>query len=179
MRKSLLPFLLAVPLAGCSAPDPTTRFAVEGVESWWAAGTPQGDTQFISPVVRFRLKNLTNAESRSVQAQAVFRRVGELPTWGTAWKEAASSRAPIPPGGAVTVELPSDGRLDGTGTPESLLAHEQFENVTATIFLREGSSVFRTSTWTQVTEIVVARRMGPPEAAAASAAAPAAPSPAP
>jgi hypothetical protein len=130
-------------------------------------------------VVRFRLKNLTSGQSRSVQAQAVFSRSGEQQTWGTAWKEAASSRAPIPPGGAVVVELPSDGRLNGTGTPESLLAHEQFKDVTATIFLREGSSMFRTPTWTQVTEVVVERRMGPPEAAAASAAAPAAPSPAP
>jgi hypothetical protein len=169
MRKSLLPFLLAVPLVGCAAPDPRTRFAVEAVESWWAVGTPQGETQLLSPVVRFRLKNLTTGESRSVQAQAIFRRVGEEQNWGSDWREVASSRAPIAAGASVPVELRSDGRLNGTGTPESLLAHEQFKDVTATIFLREGGSMFRTSTWTKATEVAVERHIGRAEAAAAAA----------
>jgi hypothetical protein len=174
MRKTLLPLVLAASVVGCAAPDPTTRFAVEGVESWWAVGTAQGDTQFVSPVVRFRLKNITTGESRSIQAQAIFRRTGEQQNWGSDWREVASANAPIAAGAAVPVELRSDGRLNGTGSPESLLAHDQFKDVTATIFLREGSSMFRTSTWTKATEVQVERRIGPPEAVAAAAAAAAA-----
>lgn len=157
-----LPLLLAISLAaGCSGPDPRTRFAVEELESWWAVGSPQGATQFISPVVRFRLKNLTAEPSRSVQAQAIFRRVGEDATWGSDWKQAASSDAPIPEGGAISVELRSDGRYNTTGNPESIFKHEEFREVRAEIFLREGSAPWRSSKWTKVTELQVERRIGP------------------
>jgi hypothetical protein len=160
-----LPLLVAISLAGaCSAPDPKSRFALDEVESWWAVGSPQGATQFISPVVRFRLKNLTAEPSRSVQAQAIFRRVGEDASWGSDWKQVAPSGAPIPAGGTVPVELRSDGRYNTTGNPESIFQHEEFREVRAEIFLREGGSPWRNSQWTKVAEVLVERRIGPKSA---------------
>jgi len=146
---------------------------VSEVETYWAVESPRGETQYIAPVVRFRLRNLTAGPSRSVQAQVVFRRIGEEDkSWGSDWKEVAPSRAPIPQGGELFVELKSDGRYYTTGTPESMLQHEQFRDARADIFLREGSS-----SWTKMADVLVDRRIGSRSAVAVIPTIPVSPEP--
>jgi hypothetical protein len=157
MRGRLAHALLASLLAaGCTPPDPKAHFEISAVETYWAVESPRGDTQYIAPVVRFRLRNKTDKPSRSVQAQAVFRRMGEEDkSWGSDWREVAPSRKPIPPGGELFVELKSDGRYYTAGTPESMLEHESFRDAKADVFLREGSSA-----WTKMTDVLIDRRIG-------------------
>jgi len=142
--------------AGCQAPDPKQHFEVNDLETYWAVESPRGETQYIAPVVRFRLRNKGSEKSRSVQAQAVFHRVGEEDkSWGSDWKEVAPARKPVPPGGEIFVELKSDGHYYTTGTPESMFVHEAFKDVKADVFLREGRSG-----WTLMTAVDVERRIG-------------------
>jgi hypothetical protein len=153
---------LALPLAafalagGCRGGDPQAHFELSDFESYWAVESPKGDTQYIAPVVRFRLRNKSGQPSRSVQAQAVFRRIGEEEkSWGSDWKEVAPARRPIPSGGELFVELKSEGRYYTTGTPESMLEHALFRDAKADIFLREGSS-----SWTKMADVLIERRIG-------------------
>jgi hypothetical protein len=142
--------------AGCKAPDPRQHFEVADIETYWAVESPRGETQYIAPVVRFRLRNRGAEPSRSVQAQAVFHRVGEEDKgWGSDWKEVAPSRKPVPPGGELFVELKSDGHYYTTGTPESMFIHEAFRDAKADVFLREGSSG-----WIRMAAVDVERRIG-------------------
>ena len=150
---TLAALLVAV---GCKAPDPKQHFEVADLETYWAVESPRGETQYIAPVVRFRLRNKGNEKSRSVQAQAVFHRLGEEDKgWGSDWKEVAPARRPILPGGELVVELKSDGHYYTTGTPESMLVHEAFKDAKADVFLREGSSG-----WIWMAAVDVERRIG-------------------
>lgn len=157
MRARVAPALAAlVAASACKAPDPRQHFEVKDVETYWAVESPRSETQYIAPVVRFRLHNKGGEPSRSVQAQAVFRRAGEEDkSWGSDWKEVAPARKPIPPGGELFVELKSDGHYYTTGTPESMLTHAQFKDAKADVFLREGRSG-----WTLMAAVDVERRIG-------------------
>src|SRR5262245_8891748 len=148
--------VLGAVAAACKAPDPKEHFEVSDIESYWAVDSPRGETQYIAPVVRFRLRNTGKAPSRSVQAQVVFHRVGEEDkSWGSDWKEVAPARKPVPPGGELFVELKSDGHYYTTGTPESMFAHQAFRDAKAEVFLREGSSG-----WIKMAAVDVERRIG-------------------
>jgi hypothetical protein len=157
MRARVAPALAALLVAaGCKAPDPKQHFEILDIETYWAVESPRSTTQYIAPVVRFRLRNKGKDASRSVQAQAVFHRVGEEDTsWGSDWREVAPARKPIPPGGEIPVELKSDGHYYTTGTPESMLTHEQFKDARADVFLREGRSG-----WVLMTAVPIERRIG-------------------
>jgi hypothetical protein len=141
----------------CTPPDPKAHFELLDVESYWAVDTPRGDTQYIAPVVRFRLRNKTARPVRAVDAQAGFRRVGEEDQeWASAWAVVGTSRKPVGPGGDVFVELKSEGRYSMRQTPpEDMLKNDGFKDAKAEIFLREGSSP-----WTKMTEVPIDRRIG-------------------
>ena len=157
MRARVVAAFVALQVAaGCKAPDPKEHFEVADLETYWAVESPRGETQYIAPVVRFRLRNKGKEKSRSVQAQAVFHRVGEEDkSWGSDWKEVAPARKPVPPGGELFVELKSDGHYYTTGTPESMFAHEAFKDAKADVFLREGRSG-----WIRMAAVDVERRIG-------------------
>jgi hypothetical protein len=77
-----------------AAPAPS----VSDIETHWAVDPPSGTTQFIAPVVRFKLHNKSGKAQTSVQATAVFRRKGEEgQTWGTAYEQVASVQIRSPP----------------------------------------------------------------------------------
>jgi hypothetical protein len=158
MRSRLLNAVLASTFAAaCTPPDPRAHFELLEVETYWAVDAPRGDTQYIAPVVRFRLRNKSGKPVRAVDAQAGFRRVGEEDQeWGSAWAVVATSRKPVAPGAEVFVELKSEGRYTMRQTPpEDMLKNDGFRDAKADVFLREGSS-----SWTKMTEVAVDRRIG-------------------
>ena len=155
-RLALASLGVVLAAAGCRAPDPRQDFELSALETYWAVDAPRGDTQYIAPVVRFRLRNRARRPARSVQAQAVFHRAGEEgQAWGGDFKELSPSRQPLAPGAELFVELISDGHYYTTGTPESMLTHALFKDAKVEVFLREGSSL-----WTKMAEAGVERRIG-------------------
>jgi hypothetical protein len=143
--------------AACTPPDPQKDLGVNEIETYWAVDSPRGDTQYIAPVVRFRLHNQTQKVLRSVDAQAGFRRVGEKEEdWASGSAIVATGKKPLPPGASVFVELKCEGRYSMRQTAaEDMLKNEGFRDAKVALWLREGNS-----SWTKMTEVEVDRRIG-------------------
>ena len=145
--------------AGCRTPDPRAEVELRDVEGYWAVDPSRGDTNYLAPVVRFRLVNKA-ASSRSIQAMATFRRKGEEQGWSSAWHSASPlpDGKPLRVGGEVLVGLKPEGEGRYTfrgGTPEAMFHHADWKDVTAEVFVRVGSS-----SWTKFTDVEIARRLG-------------------
>jgi hypothetical protein len=142
---------------GCKAIDPRRQFEIQEVETYWAVGSPRGDTLYLAPVMRFQLKNLGETV-RSVEAQAGFRRVGEEDKeWASGWVVVATGKAPLAAGATTAVEVRSEGHYTMRDTaPEDMLQNPGFVDATATLYIRAGSSP-----WTLMVEgVKVERRIG-------------------
>jgi len=148
----------ALVLAACAASDPQAELAVSDLETYWAVDPSAGGTQYLAPVVRFRLQNKA-ARARSIQATATFRRKGEAAAWSSAWQQVSPrpGSRPLAPGQTMVVTLKpeGEGRYSSTGAAESMFAHKDFKDVTAEVFLRVGSSA-----WAKFATSDVSRRLG-------------------
>ena len=150
---------------GCRAPDPRAEVSLSDVETYWAVDRPVGGTQFIAPVVRFRLNNKGRRPLRSIQASSTFRIKGDAQAWSGAFQQVAPVAGhALEPGQSTLVVLKpeGEGRYSSTVPPEEMLAHQQFKDVTVEVFLRVGSSG-----WTSMAQAEVDRRIGAHAAAAA------------
>ena len=154
LRLLALPILLSA--AACHTPDPKLELDVNGVETYWAVDPAKGETQYLAPVVRLRLRNKGGKPQQSIQATATFRRKGEETlTWGSDWKQVTPSSKPLLPDQEVFVELKSDARYYSTGAPESMFRHDLFKDATVEVFVRIGSSG-----WVKMAAADVERRIG-------------------
>lgn len=144
-------------LLGCRAPDPKRELDVRELETYWAIDPTRAETQYMAPVVRFRLHNIGAKSQPSIQATATFRRKGEeAVSWGSDWKQVTPSSKPLAPGQEVFVELKSDARYYSTGSPASMFEHALFKDATVEVFVRIGASE-----WTKLAVADVERRIGP------------------
>jgi hypothetical protein len=117
---------------------------------------------------------------------AVFRRKGEENlTWGSAFEQVVSRKAPLDPGQSVVVTLKSDARYHSQGPIGGMFAHPQYRDALVEYFIRVGSSG-----WVSFGQMPVERRVGArsvasqsdvlmPSPPSASAPASSAPSPSP
>jgi hypothetical protein len=155
LRRAFGLLALAV-LGACRAQDPKLALEVREIDTYWIVDSPKGGTQYISPTVRFQLRNKTAEPIHAIQATANFKRVGEQENWGSAWEQVTHSDKPLLPGKDVLVVLRSDGRYTSpTEDPESMLKHELFKDARVEVFLRIGPS-----NWVRMVEADVERRIG-------------------
>ena len=144
--------------AGCHAPDPRAEVALSEVETYWAVDRSVGGTQFIAPVVRFRLNNKGGRPLRSIQASSTFRIKGDPQAWSGAFQQVAPVAGhPLEPGQSTLVVLKpeGEGRYTFRGTPDDMLKHPEFKDVSGEVFVRVGSS-----SWTKFADVEVPRRLG-------------------
>jgi hypothetical protein len=147
---------LALAAAACRSPDPQQALELLDIDTYWAVDSPRGETQYISPVVRFRLCNRSPEPLRSIQATATFRRVGEeSQSWGSGWQQVTAAGKPLGPGQEALVMMKSDGRYTSTGTPESMFQNRLFKDTKVEVYVRIGSSG-----WVKMAEAPVERRIG-------------------
>ncbi len=147
---------VAVGAAACRAPDPNAIVRVSDMETHWAVDSAAGGTQYIAPVARFKVSNISGERQGSVQVTATFRRKGEESvTWGSDFRQLSTRREPLVPLQVLPVVLKSDARYYSTGEPETMFAHEAFRDATVEVFVRVGSS-----SWTKVGAADVERRIG-------------------
>jgi hypothetical protein len=153
----VLLFAVAVSLLGTAcqkSPDPITALEpVEVMTGWFDAGIENGKNKLV-PSVSLRLRNKADVPIRSVQINAIFRRVGEQEMWGEHFSWAVE-REPLAPG-ATTVPIVLRSALGYTGEQPrlQLLQHSQFVDAKVELFLKQGSR-----TWAKLVEYPVDRTL--------------------
>jgi hypothetical protein len=140
-RRSAIAVLFgSLSLSACSAPDPRQELEIRDLETYWAVDASVGATQYLAPVVRFRLLNKGQQRLRYVLASAAFRRKGqEAEEWGSASTVVTASKD-LEAGRESLVVMESNGRYFSTGTPQSMFEHKLFRDAHVEVFLRIGSS---------------------------------------
>ena len=146
----------ALLLASCRAPDPVRIVKISDVETHWAVDNSQVDTQYIAPVVRFQLTNISAEPQGSIDVTATFRRQGETATWGGDYRQVSTRKEPLPAGQSTPLVLKSDTRYFSNGPTEGMFKHADFKDTTVELFVRVGRSK-----WTKFGELIdVERRIG-------------------
>jgi hypothetical protein len=129
---------------------------ISDVETHWAVDNSQVGTQYIAPVVRFTLTNISPEPQGSIEVTATFRRKGETTTWGGDFRQVSTRRKPLGAGQSEPLVLKSDTRYYSNGPTEGMFAHKDFKDATVELFVRVGRS-----RWTKFGEMIdVERRIG-------------------
>src|SRR4026207_1121866 len=74
---------------------------VSVVTGWYDDGIIEGGKNKLVPSVSMKLRNKTDKELKSIQINAIFRRVGEKEMWGEYFGWAIPRTAPLPAGAGI------------------------------------------------------------------------------
>lgn len=128
---------------------------VDVVTGWFDDGILEDGKNKLVPSVTLKLRNKSGEELKSVQINAIFRRVGEQEMWGEyfGW---AIPREPVLAGGAETDPLVMRSTLGYTGTQPrmQMLQNKEFVDAKVEIFLKQGSKV-----WAKLAEYPIQRQL--------------------
>jgi len=128
---------------------------VDVVTGWFDDGIVEGPKNKLVPSISLKLRNKTSGELKSVQINAIFRRVGEKEMWGEhfGW---AIPRNPALAGGAETAPLVMRSTLGYTGVQPrmQMLQNREFVDAKVEIFLKQGSKV-----WAKLAEYPIQRQL--------------------
>jgi hypothetical protein len=147
---------VAVSLTSCGPTvDLSTGLQVTVIQTgWYDAGIVNGQNKLV-PTVTFKLKNVSDQTLRSLQVNALFRRVTEKDEWGSGFLTAAGSSG-LPPG-AETAPLTIRSPLGYTGSDQSrqeMLSNSHFVDAKAELFVKYGSAQ-----WKQMGEYPISRQL--------------------
>ena len=124
------------------------------VTGWFDDGIVEGGKNKLVPSVTLKLRNKTDQPIRSIQINAIFRRVGEQEMWGEyfGW---AVPRDPLP-AGATTKTLVMRSTLGYTGDQPrmQMLQNKEFIDAKVEIYLKQGSRV-----WAKLAEYPIQRQL--------------------
>lgn len=120
---------------------------------WYDAGVVNGQNKLV-PSITLRLQNVSDEPIRSVQLNAIFRRVGEQEAWGEHFVRAIGSDGLAP--GATGEPLVLRSRLGYTGEESRLkmLQNPQFVDAKVEIYGKHGSR-----TWVKMGEYLIDRQL--------------------
>jgi hypothetical protein len=148
--------LLVVGLSACrAAVDPVASLEpIDVVTGWFDAGIVEGGKNKLVPSVSLKLRNKAAEPLRSIQINAIFRRVGETEMWGEHFGWAVSRDGLAP--GDLTQELVMQSALGYTSdTPRlQMLQNSQFVDAKVELFLKQGSQV-----WAKLAEYPIQRQL--------------------
>jgi hypothetical protein len=127
---------------------------IDVVTGWFDDGIVAGGKNKLVPSVTLKLRNKTDQPVRSIQINAIFRRVGEQEMWGEyfGW---AVPRTPLP-AGAATDTLVMRSALGYTGEQPrmQMLQNREFVDAKVEIYLKQGSKV-----WAKLAEYPIQRQL--------------------
>ena len=127
---------------------------VDVVTGWFDDGIVEGGKNKLVPSVSLKLRNKSDGPIRSIQINAIFRRVGEQEMWGEyfGW---AVPRTPLP-AGAATNTLVMRSALGYTGEQPrmQMLQNREFVDAKVEIYLKQGSRV-----WAKLAEYPIQRQL--------------------
>ncbi len=124
------------------------------VTGWFDDGIVMGGKNKLVPSVSLKLRNKSDQPIRSIQINAIFRRVGEQEMWGEyfGW---AIPRDPLP-AGATSNTLVMRSALGYTGEQPrmQMLQNREFVDAKVEIYLKQGSRV-----WAKLAEYPIQRQL--------------------
>lgn len=127
---------------------------VDVVTGWFDDGIVEGGKNKLVPSLSMKLRNKSDQPIRSIQINAIFRRVGEQEMWGEyfGW---AIPREPLA-AGATTNALVMRSALGYTGEQPrmQMLQNREFIDAKVEIYLKQGSRV-----WTKLAEYPIQRQL--------------------
>jgi len=156
-RLALVTVWLCCLSVACEAPDPQQELELLDFETHWAIDRSVGETHYLAPVVRFRLRNKGTEPRRSIQVKVNFRR-GDEAVWSVGFEHVSPvAGQPLAPGASIRCALKpeGEGRYSSPDSPETMLEHELFKDVRAEVFVRLGRAG-----WVKMAEVDVERRIG-------------------
>jgi hypothetical protein len=148
--------LLLLTSFGCSrGPDPITALEpVDVVTGWYDAGIVDGSLNKLVPSVSLKLRNRSEDEVRSVQINAIFKRVNEAEMWGEHYGWAIQGE-PLPSGSSTRdIVLRSGLGYTGEQPRMQMLQNKEFVDAKVEIFLKQGSRV-----WAKLAEFPIERQL--------------------
>ena len=112
------------------------------VTGWYDDGIIQGGKNKLVPSVSLKLRNKSDKELKSIQINAIFRRVGEKEMWGEYFGWAIPRDKPLGPS-AETSTLVMRSTLGYTGDQPrmQMLQNHEFVDAKVEIYLKQGSKV--------------------------------------
>ncbi len=128
---------------------------IDVVTGWFDDGLVVGQKTKLVPSVTLKLRNKSGEPLKSIQINAIFRRVGEQEMWGEyfGW---AIPRNPGLAAGAETQPMVMRSALGYTGTQSrmQMLQNKEFVDAKVEIFLKQGSKV-----WAKLAEYPIQRQL--------------------
>jgi len=112
------------------------------VTGWYDDGIIEGGKNKLVPSVSLKLRNKGDKELKSIQINAIFRRVGEKEMWGEYFGWAITRDKPLAPA-AETNTLVMRSTLGYTGDQPrmQMLQNHEFVDAKVEIYLKQGSKV--------------------------------------
>ena len=148
--------LLLLTSLGCNrGADPMTALeAVDVVTGWYDAGIVEGNLNKLVPSISLKLRNKSDDFVRSVQINAIFKRVNETEMWGEHFGWAIQGE-PLQ-AGQTTGDIVLRSGLGYTGEQprQQMLQNKEFVDAKVEIFLKQGSRV-----WAKLAEFPIERQL--------------------
>ena len=115
---------------------------IDVVTGWYDDGIIEGGKNKLVPSVTLKLRNKSDRPLKSIQINAIFRRVGEQEMWGEYFGWAVPRDPALAPG-AITNTLVMRSTLGYTGDQPrmQMLQNSQFVDAKVEIYLKQGSKV--------------------------------------
>jgi hypothetical protein len=128
--------------AGCPARPPSLPEVLEITDvttGWFDAGIVEGKNKLV-PTISFRLRNQWDQPVRSIQVNAVFRRVGELQEWSSSLVFAIDRDGL--PSNEATAPIVIRASLGYTGEQPraEMLQHSEFVDAEVELFGRQAGA---------------------------------------
>ena len=156
MNRSIPVLLLLLVSLGCNrGADPVTVLEpADVVTGWYDAGIVEGGMNKLVPSISLKLRNKSSDSVRSVQINAIFKRVNETEMWGEHFGWAIQGE-PLA-AGASTRDIVLRSGLGYTGQQPRLqmLQNKEFVDAPVEIFLKQGSRV-----WAKLAEFPIERQL--------------------
>src|SRR5688572_7963471 len=127
---------------------------VDVVTGWFDDGIVEGQKNKLVPSVTLKLRNKSDEPVRSIQINAIFRRVGEQEMWGEYFGWAIRGEPLV--AGASTNTLVMRSTLGYTGEQPrmQMLQNQNFIDAKVEIYLKQGSRV-----WAKLAEYPIQRQL--------------------
>jgi hypothetical protein len=139
---AILLLLIASISCGASTDAVAALEPLDVVTGWFDDGILEGGKNKLVPSVSMKLRNKGDTELKSIQINAIFRRVGEQEMWGEYFGWAIPRTQPLAPGAATnTLVMRSTLGYTGEQPRMQMLQNKEFVDAKVEIYLKQGSKV--------------------------------------